>query len=180
MTFLSQFVRRSVHSLRVFLRPAECQIKPRIRGSRALLCGEDGSELAEMAFTLPILVGLIFGLMQVCLALYTHAYISELAREGSRYAALHGANCMSTSTSASCTVTPAQVATYVKTTTGLPNVGGGTISVDTVTANMFPDGDQISPHRVKVKVTYIFPYKIPFVTSSNLTMSSTSVMTILQ
>lgn len=96
-----------------------------------------------------------------------------------RYGALHGANCIASYTGASCVATPAQIGTYV-TSTGLPNLGGGTVTVDTVRAHMFPDGDQVSPHRVQVKVTYVFPYKIPFVTSSNLTMSSTSVMTIIQ
>jgi Flp pilus assembly protein TadG len=170
---------------RLTTEPSFCQqsLKLRLcaknRGKKTVSRGERGAEIVEVAFTIPILVGLVFGLMMVCLALYSRAYISELAREGTRYAALHGANCVSSYTGASCTATPAQVGTYI-TSIGLPNLGGGAVSVDTVSGDMFPDGDQISPHRVRVKVTYVFPYKIPFVTSSNLTMSSTSVMAIVQ
>jgi Flp pilus assembly protein TadG len=135
--------------------------------------------MVEMALALSVLLGLIFGLIQVCLAFYSHAYISELAREGSRYGALHGANCMNSSSGASCTATSAQIGTYV-TSSGLPNLGGGPVTVDTLAADMFPDGDQLSPHRVVIKVSYSFPYKIPFVTHSTLSMSSTSTLTIVQ
>jgi hypothetical protein len=166
----------SVHCQRPSLKP---HAGAKNRGNRVIPRGERGAEVVEVAFTIPILVGLVFGLMVICLALYSRAYTSELAREGTRYAALHGANCVSSYSGGSCTATPAQIGTYV-TSLGLPNLGGGTVSVDTASADMFPDGDQVSPHRVQVKVTYVFPYKIPFVTSTNLTMSSTSVMAIVQ
>ena len=64
---------------------------------------------------------------------------------------------------------------YVK-AIGLPNLGGGTMTV----ATTYPDGDEVPPHRVQVKVTYTFPYAIPFVPSSAISMSSTSEMNILQ
>lgn len=179
MIFHSLFITRSASHLWGLSRPGKCRLQAQSGGKRNFPHGENGSELVEMAFTLPILIGFIFGLIQVCLALYSHAYISELAREGSRYASFHGANCTDSNSKASCTATAAQIGAYV-TSLGLPNLGGGKVSVDTTTANMFPDGDQVSPHRVQVKVTYIFPYKIPFVASSNLTMSSKSVMTIFQ
>jgi Flp pilus assembly protein TadG len=179
MNFRSSFVAWPARCLRVLFQPEKRQLPEREGAKRAFLRGEIGAQLVEMALALPILVGLMFGLMEVCLALYSRAYISELAREGSRYGALHGANCANSYSGGSCTVTAAQIGTYV-TSLSLPNLGAGTVNVDTVAAHMFPDGDQVSPHRVKVKVTYVFPYKIPFVTSSNLTMSSTSVMTIIQ
>jgi Flp pilus assembly protein TadG len=165
--------------LRVLFQRKKRQVQ--VNGGR---CGafsrdENGAESVEMALSISVLLTLIFGLIQICLAFYSHAYISELAREGSRYAALHGANCVDSTSGASCTATALQVQTYI-TTIGLPNLGGGGVSVDTNTSHMFPDGDQVSPHRVQVIVTYTFPYKIPFASSSTLSMSSTSMMTIIQ
>jgi Flp pilus assembly protein TadG len=139
--------------------------------------GEEGQSLVETALVLPVMFSLIIGMMVMFLAFYTHAYISELAREGTRYAAVHGSSC-TTSAGASCELTVSQINTYVA-GIGLPNLGGGTMSASNVTTT-FPDGDQVPPHRVKIVVTYSFPYKIPYVMNSTLSMSSTSVMDILQ
>jgi len=139
------------------------------------LLDEEGAELVEVALTTPILFAFVFGLLQVCLAFYTYEDISELAREGSRYAAFHGPACV-TSAGASCTATAAQINTYVQ---GLDtsDVGGGTIVVNTT----FPGtGGELVNNPVKVTITYTFPYHIPFVSSKSLTMTSTSQMTIVQ
>lgn len=149
-------------------------LAPRSHRYRDLLRGDRGDSLMEFALTLPILVAFLIGLTQMCLAYYTYQLISEYAREGTRYAMVRGANCM-TSAGASCTVTASQVNTWVE---GLsyPNMGGGTVTA----ATTYPDGDEVSPHRVQVVVTYTFPYKIPYSASRNLSMTSTSVMYILQ
>jgi Flp pilus assembly protein TadG len=139
------------------------------------LRGEEGSELVELAVSLPILFGFVLGLMQICLAFYTHEYISELAREGTRYAIVHGPSC-ETSAGASCAVTASAVNAYVS-GLGWPNLGGGTLTVSTTYPG--PGGDVVG-QPVQVTVTYTFPYKIPFVTSQNLSMSSKSVMYIIQ
>lgn len=139
--------------------------------------GEDGQSLVEMALILPMMLGFVLGLIVIFLAFYTHEYLSELAREGSRYAAVHGSSC-ETSAGVSCTVTSGQVGTYVA-GIGLPNLGGGSMTANNVTTT-YPDLDEVPPHRVQVTVTYTFPYKIPFVTSKSLSMSSTSEMNIIQ
>jgi Flp pilus assembly protein TadG len=139
--------------------------------------GENGQSLVEFALSLPIMLGFLFGMIQVCLALYSHEYISELAREGTRYAAFHGPNCV-TSAGSSCTATAAQVGAYV-TSIPWPNIGGGTVSVDTAATDMYPSGELVN-EPVMVKVVYIFPYHIPFVTSQSLTMTSQSQMMIVQ
>jgi Flp pilus assembly protein TadG len=144
------------------------------------LRGEEGSELVELAVSLPILFGFVFGLMQICLAFYTHEYISELAREGTRYAIVHGPSC-ETSAGASCTVTASAVNAYVS-GLGWPNLGGGTLTVSTTYPGPGGPGSagNVVNQPVRVTVTYTFPYKIPFVTSKNLSMSSTSQMYIIQ
>jgi Flp pilus assembly protein TadG len=135
---------------------------------------ERGDSLVEFALTIPILLTFLLGLTEMCLGYYTYEWISEAAREGTRYAIVRGANC-ETSAGASCEATASDVNTYV-TSIGLPNLGGGTMIANTT----YPDGDEVSPHRVKVVVTYTFPYKIPWVTSSNISLTSTSEMYILQ
>lgn len=142
---------------------------------RFLLCSEEGSEVVEFAITAPILFAFVFGLIQMCLAMYTYEYISELSREGARYAAVHGPTCV-TSAGASCTATAASVNSYVQ---GLAttNIGGGTLVVNTT----YPGtGGELVNNPVKVTITYAFPYHIPFVSSKTLTLTSSSQMTIVQ
>ena len=139
------------------------------------LRSEQGSALVEFALTVPILVTFFFGLIQVCLASYMHEVISETAREGTRYAMVHGSSCVTGNGSTSCTATAAAVTSYIA-ANGWPNIGGGTLGINTT----YPDGNENPGNRVQVNVTYLFPFKIPFVPPSTLTMSSTSVTYIVQ
>jgi Flp pilus assembly protein TadG len=137
--------------------------------------GEEGSALIEFALCVPILVTFFFGLIQVCLACYMRQVISETAREGTRYGIVHGSTCVTGNGSTSCTATAAMVTSFVA-ANDWPNIGGGTLSITTT----YPDGNENPGSRVQVNATYRFPFKIPFVTSSTLLMSSTSVMYIVQ
>jgi Flp pilus assembly protein TadG len=139
----------------------------------SLLRGEAGESMIATALTLPALTAFLFGLMQVCLAYYTYEMISERAREATRYAVVHGSTC-ETSAGASCTVTAAEVETYA-TAAGLPNVVGGTLSATAT----YPDGDEVPGHRVLVKVSYVFPFKVPFESNRSISMAATSEMTII-
>lgn len=136
--------------------------------------GEDGGAVIETAVTLPILLTLFFCFMELCLMFYSYDMISESAREGTRYAMYRGASCP-TSTSPTCEVTATQVNTYVS-GLGWPNVGGGTITV----ATTYPSGNEAVGSLVQVKVTYVFPIKMPFVPRNAITMASTSEAYILQ
>jgi hypothetical protein len=44
----------------------------------------------------------------------------------------------------------------------------------------YPDGNENPGSRVQVAVTYAYPFRIPWIPTSTLTMSSTSVMYIVQ
>jgi Flp pilus assembly protein TadG len=137
-----------------------------------LATNESGEALISMALSLSIMLGFTFGIMQVGLAYYSKERISEMAREGARYAILHGATC--TSSGGSCTATAAQVQTFVI-SLGYPNLGGGTLNCITT----YPDGDEAPGHRVNVAVTYTFPYKVPFMVNNTLTFTNSSTMYIL-
>jgi Flp pilus assembly protein TadG len=147
------------------------------------LAEENGSALIEMAVTFPALFALLFCFMEMCLAFYSHEIISEIAREGARYAMVHGASCPN-STSATCEATASQVNTWVS-ALDTPNIGGGTIAVATC---YIPSaggacstiGSEAVGNTVQVKVTYTFPIHMPYVPKSSITMTSTSQETILQ
>jgi hypothetical protein len=141
--------------------------------------------MLEVAFSLTLLCLLIFCVMEVCVLFYTHHVIAELAREGTHYAAVHGASCPTTA-NPTCEATSAQVDTYVS-GIKLPNLGGGTMSVTTTYAST-PSGTYTTTGcesvgcSVKVTVSYVFPVEMPFVPKGNkdIDMSASSVATILQ
>jgi TadE-like protein len=145
------------------------------RRCREFLRDETAESMIGFALSASVLFTFIFGLTTMCLAFYTYQAISELAREGARYAVVHGSSC-ETSTGSSCEVTASQVNTYVQ-DLGFPNVGGGTMTVNTT----YPDGGEApDADRVEVTVSYAFPWNIPFIGSRNISMSSASEMYILQ
>jgi Flp pilus assembly protein TadG len=171
-------VRQSARFLRAMFRPERSFLLWPDR-SKNPVQGESGQAMIEVAVVLPVMLTLVIGLMEVCMAFYTHEYISELAREGTRYAVVHGSTC-ETSAGASCTASTtnsdsSSVYSYVK-GLGWPNIGGGTLT-PVVT---YPDGDEAPNHRVKVSITYQFPYRIPFIPASTLSMTSSSTMYIIQ
>lgn len=145
------------------------------RCGRELRRGESAESMVSFALSVSILFGFIFGLTTMCLAFYTYEWISEIAREGARYAIVHGSTC-ETSSGSSCTLATSDINTYVQ-NIGFPNVAGGTLAVNTT----FPDGGEVpDTDRVEVNVTYTFPWDIPFLGSRNISMSSTSEMYFVQ
>lgn len=141
---------------------------------KTALFRDEGQALVEAAIAVPVLTAFMFTMIELCLVFYSYCLTSELAREGSRYAIVHGATCL-TSAHASCTASASAINTYVK-GLGWPNVGGGTISP----ATTFPDGNQNPGNRAQVQVTYAFPVNLPFVPKSTLSLNSRSVMYIIQ
>lgn len=149
---------------------------PRLRrqAGERLLGEERGETLVAFALTASVMFLFLLGLTQMCLAFYTWQWISELAREGTRYAIVRGSTC-ETAAGASCEASASDIQSYVE---GLkfPNIGGGTL---VVTAS-FPSASEAPGSPVEVEVTYNYPYTIPFLPHSTLSMESTSEMTIVQ
>lgn len=143
-----------------------------LRRARALGRDESGESMISIALSLTVMFAFTFGIMEVGLAMYSREMISEMAREGMRYASLHGSTCKTSPGGASCTLTAAQIKTYIQ---GLnyPNLAGGTINVGTPT---FPDTTQNVGNRVSVTITYTLPYNIPFMFNKNITLTSSSTM----
>ncbi len=165
-TFATSRIRHAVEAL--------CQHRPFRRLAGRSHSSEDGQALVEFALTLPLIAGFIFTMIEICLTFYSYCMISECAREGTRYAIVHGGSCVTPPpANASCSATAAQVETYVA-QIGFPNLAGGTMS----SVASFADQNPKTP--VQVTVTYTFPIRLPFVSARAVSMSSTSVMRYVQ
>ena len=155
------------------------------------LC-EEGSSLIEMALSSSIVFVLIFGILQMSLALYSYHSICEVAREGSRYAIVRGStSCTNTSKLTNCNASAAQIQTYVKSV----NMAGlnsaqymtvstswldGSASMPTTWSNCTVGVCNSPGNLVRVQVTFAVPLSIPFWRSTMLNLSSVSQMVIAQ
>lgn len=140
--------------------------------------------MVEMALALVILLTMLFGIMQISLALYTYHFISEAAREGTRYAIVRGATC--TSFSSACPASPDDIQNYIE-GLGFPGINPQAMTVTTAWS-AYPAGGTCSPsaacknpgNQVQVTVNYAYALSIPFIPATTLNMSSSSEMVISQ
>ncbi|MGC2163716.1 MAG: TadE/TadG family type IV pilus assembly protein [Silvibacterium sp.] len=165
---------------------AGLRLKAEFARCRNAARAERGSALGEATVSLVIVLVLIFGVMELCLLLYTYHIVTDAAREGTRYAIVRGStwgtNC-STYGSSACTATSADITSYVQNLAGVPtsvtvtpecaNAIGGTFT--TTLSNCNAQGNV-----VQVNVTYNFPFSVPFVPSTVFSATSTSEMVISQ
>jgi Flp pilus assembly protein TadG len=156
---------------------------------RRISSREQGSAIVETAMSITILLTMLFGVMEGAFAVYSYHFISDAAREGTRYAIVRGNSAgptCSSYTSAACSATPAQIQSYVK------NLGFPGINPDNMTVNVsnsgYPSGTPCTPsancnnpgNQVTVTVTYSFPLMVPFIPSHTYAMSSSAAMIIAQ
>jgi Flp pilus assembly protein TadG len=144
---------------------------------------EQGATVVEMALSVMILLTVLFGLIEICLALYTYHYVSDAAREGTRYAIVHGAAC--TVSGVSCTATSNQIQTYVQ-DLGYPGINPSNMTV-TTTWSAYPAGRACNAagcngpgDLATVMAQYNFLLSIPFIKATTLNLTSTSSMVISQ
>lgn len=150
------------------------------------LRNERGSALIEAALSITVLLILLFGIIEISLALYSYHFISNAAREGTRYAVVRGSTWKTqcdTYNSAACTATPEEVESYVQ-NLAFPGIDSSKINV-TPTWSTTLGGTSCSTCNasgdfVQIQVQYTFPFSVPFLSSRSLTMTSTSEMVIAQ
>ncbi|MGA7926033.1 MAG: TadE/TadG family type IV pilus assembly protein [Candidatus Sulfotelmatobacter sp.] len=168
--------------------------------------GKQGHSLVETALCMVLLFILVFGVIDLCLALYSYHSLSEVARDATRYAIVHGSasgnsnpNTVSTEVacpSASsdptasteyCTASAANIATYVAAryaqtlgkVTVTPTWSAVPLSWATSPPACAPSTSCNNPgNLVQVQVKYAFTPLGPFFPA--VTMSSTSQMIISQ
>ena len=147
-----------------------------------------------MALTCGILMTMLIGLLETTLAVYSYHYVSDAAREATRWAVVRGANCTGL---AGCDASNSDIQTYVQ-NLGYPGIQTANLTTTTtwytatmntgVTPNTVvltscgtsPGGCNYPGNQVKVQVTYNMPLNIPFVPATTVAMTSTSAMVISQ
>jgi Flp pilus assembly protein TadG len=150
--------------------------------------GEEGSVLVESVLSIIILLTFLFGVMEAGLAIYSYHFISEAAREGTRYAIVRGslagtANCTAPGPP-TCKAQSADIQTYVK-GLGFPGINPANMTV-TPTWSVYPNSSSCpatgpcnSPgNLITIQVQYNFPLRVPFVPPQTYAMTSTAAMII--
>ena len=143
---------------------------------------EHGSSLVEFAISTSLVLALILGIMDVCLALSAWHFVSWAAQSGTRYAITRGAkwsgtSCSSTTTQA-CDATAANVQSYLQ-SLAPPGVTASGVLVTTTWPGTTPGGKACSTANgdgclVQVTVNYSFNFILPFLPTSGATLKSTS------
>jgi Flp pilus assembly protein TadG len=160
------------------------------------LHSEEGATLVETAIAMSVFLCVLLGVIQMSLALYAYHFVSDAAREASRWAMVRGTQCTGNISTSFCSPTSrlatgadnADIQAYVR-SLGYPLSGNLTTS----TAWYNPAGAapsttwtlcgigaacKVAGNQVTVTVSYSFPLNIPFWKTTNLGVSSTSSMVI--
>jgi hypothetical protein len=147
---------------------------------RTIRPAQRGSSLVELAFVLVFLLTVLFGIIDFSRALYTYHFVSNAAREATRWASVRGAT----------TSLPGGAADDVSVQALVSNVPGmGLDPAQITTLISWPIEPYSSPACaaniknpgcvVQVQVHYTYTFIFPFL-PSGFTMSSTSQMVISQ
>ena len=137
-----------------------------------------------------VLLIFMFGVFEGCLAIYSFHFISEAAREGSRYAIVRGSTagsaCGTSYGSYDCIASSANIQSYVQ-NLGYPGIIPSNLTVNSSWAayalgSTCPAAPPCnSPgNQVTVTVTYSFPLNVPFLPPKTYSMSSSAAMIIQQ
>lgn len=126
---------------------------------------EQGQAQVEFALSIMVVLLTIFFAWELLMAMYTASVMADAAKEGVRYAIVHGSSttlCSGPNPSNPCASDPSagEVVNTVKTyaSASLHDISAITVNVS------YPDGNNDPPSRVLVTVTYNYvPYiQIPF------------------
>jgi Flp pilus assembly protein TadG len=130
-------------------------------GSRYLRKNQSGQAAVEFALTILFIVVLLVSFLEVILMLYTYIVLADSAKEGVRYAIVHGTGNITCSGPGTTLTNPPVTC---------PDVAGGNVvnavkgyaryslhntAAMTVTPT-YPDGLSAAPGRVRVVVSYIY------------------------
>jgi Flp pilus assembly protein TadG len=156
-----------------------------------LLKGDEASNLVEYALIFIFSMLLIMGIMDFGRTLFVYHFVSNAARDASRWASVNGQTCSldqtcnGTNGMSNGPASPDAIANYVTTITpsGLSTSSPPlTTTVSWPVQTTSPPACSTTPNApgctVEVQVSYTFNFLFPLVRSSPLTLSSTSEVVI--
>jgi len=128
--------------------------------------GDDcGSIMIETTLGFMIMMTMVLGIVECSMMAYTYSVMEEAAREGVRYATVHGINSASCNgPSSGCDSTAANVISDVRAYAGTFTGGLNSMTV-TVT---YPDGNSKATSRVKVALSCTYAPVFHFPGSAHL------------
>ena len=130
---------------------------------------DSGVAAVEFALILPLLMMIVFGIINYGILLYDQAVITNAAREGARWGAINTSAAISCSGTASGSADPCQIANSY-TQANLITFGGATTSTSSAT------GAGTSGTTVTVTVSYTFTQIGWIIGSSSNALSASAVM----
>lgn len=159
----------------------------------AMLRRDEGSNMVEMAISSTVLFGMLFGVTQMAIGLYEYNYVSDAARQATRYAAVRGTtSCTNTPNLTNCGATTDQIQTWVRAlhypairtanVTVTTNWCAASVSNNTTTWPSCSGGNSAAKPGALVKITVAYSpsFIIPWVGTQNLSLSATSQMLVAQ
>jgi Flp pilus assembly protein TadG len=147
------------------------------------LKGEDGNNLIEYAIVFMFFMSMVLGIVDFSRALYTYHFLSNAAREATRWAAVRGTTCVNDG-SCAAPASKTDIQAYVRNITP-PGVNPNPPDLTTTPSWSGTDpvcqNDTPSPPgcTVEVEVSYKFKFVVPFIRTTPLTLSSSSEMIIV-
>ncbi|HEY6327507.1 MAG TPA: TadE/TadG family type IV pilus assembly protein [Candidatus Cybelea sp.] len=137
-----------------------------------------GTSLAETTIVMGVVLALIFGVIDFGRAMYTYAFVAQIAREGARWAIVRGAQCTQLD---HCNAQSSDVQTYVQSLSeGATNPAGIHAIATWPSCPAGATSTNEPGCTVSVNVTYTFAFIAPFVSHLTMQLSSTSQMVISQ
>ncbi|HEX4014346.1 MAG TPA: TadE/TadG family type IV pilus assembly protein [Candidatus Cybelea sp.] len=135
-----------------------------------------GASLPETAIVLGVVLAMLFGIIDFGRAMYTYAFVAQLAREGARWMIVRGSQC---SVLDHCGAGQSALQTYVQ---GLSEgmTKASSIAVNTPVYSGCATLTDDPGCTVGVTVSYPFNFLLPYLPVGTITMSSTSKMVISQ
>lgn len=155
---------------------------------RAFAGNEEGADLIDFAISVSVLMSVVFGIIAVSLAVYSYFFVSDAAREATRYAIVRGSTLTTDCTApgyATCIAQPADIQSYVR-EMGFPGIVANNLTVTSTWLTSAggacgtSDSCKVPGNQVKVSVSYPFPLSIPFIPHGTINMASSSTMVIAQ
>jgi len=142
---------------------------------------------------------MLFGIFELSMALYSYHFVSEAAREASRFAMVRGPQCVANFSASYCSPTDGQtsgadggdISHYVN-SLGYPFANKLTTSATWLTPSQDAKGNQIwtgcgtgaackNPGSlVQVTVSYPFPLNVPFLKTYTINLTSKSSVVVSQ